>query len=184
MNITLLDRLLKIDWLVLDVDGVLTEGGIGYDDHGLEQKAFFVRDGSGMKIWRFAGKHAALLTGRSSRIVEVRARELEVTRVMQGVADKWEALQSLIKEIGAKPEQICAMGDDVVDLGVLHSCGLAVAVADACPETRAAAHYVTRAPGGRGAVREVIELVLRAQGHWHGVVEHYRHRTAAGPIGS
>jgi YrbI family 3-deoxy-D-manno-octulosonate 8-phosphate phosphatase len=181
---TLLDRLLKIDWLVLDVDGVLTEGHIGYDDHGLEQKSFHVRDGSGMKIWRFAGKQAALLTGRSSRIVEVRARELEVTRVMQGAVDKWESLQSLLKEIGAKPEQICAMGDDVVDLGVMSRCGLAVAVADACPEARSAAQYVTRARGGRGAVREVIELILRAQGHWHGVVEHYMHRTPTGSIES
>ena len=177
---TLLDRLLKIDWLVLDVDGVLTEGGIGYDDRGLEQKSFHARDGSGMKIWRFAGKHAALLTGRSSRIVEVRARELEVTRVMQGATDKWEALQSLLKEFDARPEQVCAMGDDVVELGMLHGCGLAVTVADGCPEARHAAHYITRARGGRGAVREVIELILRAQGKWQGVVEHYMHRTPAG----
>ncbi|HEV3145868.1 MAG TPA: HAD hydrolase family protein [Gemmataceae bacterium] len=171
--ITLLDRLQKIDWLVLDVDGVLTDGSITYADHGLEQKSFHVRDGSGMKIWNFLGKKAALITGRSSRIVEIRAKELEITHVMQGATDKLKALEILIKEAGAKAEQMCAVGDDVVDLGILHSCGLAIAVADACPEARQAAHYVTRARGGRAAVREVIELVLQAQGAWQSVVQHF-----------
>ena len=174
MTPTLLDRLLKIEWLVLDVDGVLTDGGIYYDNAGVETKRFHVRDGSGLKIWGFVGKRAAILTGRTSKLVEIRAAELGITPVIQGAAEKLPAYRRFLAETGCRPEQVCAIGDDVPDLGVLVNSGLAVAVADACPEVRAAAQLVTRAAGGAGAVREVIERVLQAQGKWQPVVDRFR----------
>jgi len=180
MATTLLDRLKRIELLVLDVDGVLSEGSIIYDDHGMEQKRFYVRDGSGLKIWNFVGKRAAIITGRSSRLVEVRAAELGVNPVIQGSFEKLPALRSVLAETGLRPEQACMIGDDIPDLGVMRSCGLAVAPADACSEAREVAHYVTRAAGGRGAVREAIELILQAQGHWQSSVSRFREQTLEG----
>jgi 3-deoxy-D-manno-octulosonate 8-phosphate phosphatase (KDO 8-P phosphatase) len=168
------ERLQGIELLVLDVDGVLTDGGIMYTDAGAEAKQFHVRDGSGLKIWQFVGKRAAIITGRVSRVVERRATELGISPVIQGADFKLPALRRVLEATGFRPEQACVVCDDVPDLGVLVNCGLAVAVADAAPEARAAAHYVTQTPGGRGAVREVIELILRAQGRWNAVVERFR----------
>src|SRR5437899_526291 len=128
---TLLDRLQKIDWLVLDVDGVLTDGGIYYDNAGVESKRFHVRDGSGLKIWNYAGKRAAIITGRTSKVVEIRATELGIAPVIQGAAEKLPAFRRFLAETGCPPEQVCVMGDDVPDLGLLRYSGLAVAVADA-----------------------------------------------------
>ena len=159
-----------IELLVLDVDGVLTDGSIIYADDGVEVKAFHVRDGSGLKLWHQAGKRSALITGRSSPAVEVRAAELGVGFVTQGASAKLPAYRELLARAGARPEEVCYVGDDLPDLPPLRHCGLAVAVADACAEVRAEAHYVTRAPGGRGAVREAVELILRCQGHWQEVV--------------
>lgn len=171
---TLLDRLRAIDWLVLDVDGVLTDGGIFYDESGSEFKRFHVRDGSGLKIWNFVGKQAAIITGRNSRLVDRRAAELGIAPVIQGAAEKMPALRQFLKDTGISPGRVCAIGDDVTDLGLMLNCGLAVAVADAAPEVRQAAHYVTRMPGGHGAVREAIEWILRAQGQWQPIVERFR----------
>lgn len=171
---TLLDRLRAVDLLVLDVDGVLTEGSIFYTEDGNEMKRFHVRDGSGLKIWAHLGKRAAIITGRQSKLVERRAAELGIAPVIQGASEKLPAYRRVLEQTGLTPDRVCAVGDDVPDLGVLANCGLAVAVADACPEARAAAHYVTRAAGGRGAVREVIELVLNAQGQWRGIVDRFR----------
>jgi 3-deoxy-D-manno-octulosonate 8-phosphate phosphatase (KDO 8-P phosphatase) len=171
---TLPQRLQSIELLVLDVDGVLTDGGIVYSDDGREAKQFHVRDGSGLKIWQFVGKRAAIITGRVSRVVERRAAELGISPVVQGADFKLPALRRVLEATGCRAEQACAICDDVPDLGVLVNCGLAVAVADAVPEAQAAAHYVTRAPGGRGAVREVIEMILRAQGRWAALVERFR----------
>ncbi len=167
-------RCAAIDLLVVDVDGVLTDGGIIYSDDGAELKQFHVRDGSGLKIWQFVGKRAALITGRRSKVVEVRAAELGIDPVIQGAADKMPAYRDLLRIGGWRTEQVCYVGDDVPDLPVLRHCGLAVAVADAIPEVIAEAHYVTRARGGRGAVREAIELILRCQGHWQTIVERFR----------
>src|SRR5438105_10718600 len=133
---TLLDRLQKVDWLVLDVDGVLTDGGIYYDNAGVETKRFHVRDGSGLKIWAYVGKRAAIITGRTSKVVEIRAAELGITPVIQGAAEKLPAFRQFLADVGVSPERVCAIGDDVPDLGVLRHSGLAVAVADACPEAR------------------------------------------------
>jgi 3-deoxy-D-manno-octulosonate 8-phosphate phosphatase (KDO 8-P phosphatase) len=167
---SLRQRCLGIDLLVLDVDGVLTAGGIVYGELGgtatLEVKAFHVRDGSGLKLWHRAGKRSAVITGRSSALVEVRADELGIGWVQQGVVQKDEGLQSLLATTGLSAAAACYIGDDLPDVPAMRQCGLAVAVADACPEARSAAHYITTALGGRGAVREVIELVLRCQDSW------------------
>jgi 3-deoxy-D-manno-octulosonate 8-phosphate phosphatase (KDO 8-P phosphatase) len=153
------------------VDGVLTDGSITYADDGVELKTFHVRDGSGLKLWHLAGKQTAVVSGRTSQAVEVRMAELGVGRVIQGAADKRSAWRQLAAETGLRPEQIGCVGDDVPDLPVLLQCGLAIAVADACAEVRAAAHYVTQAAGGRGAVREAIEMILRCQGRWQQLME-------------
>lgn len=171
----LIKRLRAVDWLVLDVDGVLTEGSVVYDESGNELKKFHVRDGSGLKIWNHVGKKAAIITGRNSRLVDRRGLELGIAPVIQGAPEKVPALRELLRETGAPAERVCAIGDDIPDLGVMMNCGLAVAVADACPDVRQAAHFVTTAPGGRGAVRETIELILQAQGHWSAIVDRFLH---------
>ena len=160
-----------ITTMILDVDGVLTDGGIIYADNNVEVKQFHVRDGSGLKIWRMAGKRAALITGRTSPVVEVRAEEVGIDPVIQGVPDKLPAYRQFLAAYDLQPDQVCFIGDDFPDLPVLRNCGLAVAVADACPDVTPVAHYVCRTPGGRGAVREVVELILRCQGHWQAVVQ-------------
>jgi 3-deoxy-D-manno-octulosonate 8-phosphate phosphatase (KDO 8-P phosphatase) len=171
---TLQERCAGIELLAVDVDGVLTDGGIVYAAGGDELKRFHVRDGSGLKCWEQAGKFAAVITGRTSPAVERRAKEVGVGVVIQGAADKLAALRRVLAHSGVKAEQTCYVGDDLPDLPPLRNCGLAAAPADACPEARADAHYVTRAPGGRGAVREVIELILRCQGRWQPLVERLR----------
>jgi 3-deoxy-D-manno-octulosonate 8-phosphate phosphatase (KDO 8-P phosphatase) len=170
--VTLRQRCLGIELLVVDVDGVLTEGGIVYGasagEASLEVKGFHVRDGSGLKLWHRAAKRSAVITGRTSPLVQVRADELDVGWVFQGVADKARALEALLGEAGLSAAAVCCVGDDVPDVPAMHRCALAVAVADGCPEARAAAHYITTARGGRGAVREIIELILRCQDAWPG----------------
>jgi 3-deoxy-D-manno-octulosonate 8-phosphate phosphatase (KDO 8-P phosphatase) len=173
-DLILAERCGRIEVLVLDVDGVLTDGGIVYGSNELELKQFHVRDGSGLKVWQLVGKRAAVITGRRSAIVEVRAAELGIAPVIQGASDKLAAYRQVLAACAVRPDQVGYVGDDLPDLPVLLNCGLAAAVADACPEVKAAAHYVTRTPGGRGAVREVIELVLRCQGQWQQVVERFR----------
>jgi 3-deoxy-D-manno-octulosonate 8-phosphate phosphatase (KDO 8-P phosphatase) len=160
--------------LVLDVDGVLTAGGITYGDNGIELKTFHVRDGSALKFWHQAGKRSAIISGRQSRVVEVRAAELGIAPVVQGAGDKFAAYRRLLATTGLAPRQVCCIGDDLPDVPLLLNCGLGVAVADACPEARAAAHLVTRACGGQGAVRETVELILRCQGVWQALVERFR----------
>lgn len=171
---TLPERCKPIELLLMDVDGVLTDGSIVYSARGDEIKSFHVRDGSGLKLWQRQGKRAGVITGRSSEIVTRRGLELGLSPVLQGVEDKLAALEGILKESGHAPEQVCYIGDDVIDLPVLRRVGLAVAVADACGEAQDDAHYVTSARGGRGAVREVIELVLRCQGQWDEIVARYR----------
>jgi 3-deoxy-D-manno-octulosonate 8-phosphate phosphatase (KDO 8-P phosphatase) len=170
---TLHERCQGIEMLVMDVDGVLTGGSIIYSDQGAELKAFHVRDGSGLRLWMELGKRAAIITGRKSAVVDRRAAELGLTSVVQGSADKRAALERLLAEQDLHAAAAAYVGDDVPDLGVMGACGLALAVADACPEVRARAHYVTRARGGQGAVRESIELILRAQGRWHEAIARY-----------
>jgi 3-deoxy-D-manno-octulosonate 8-phosphate phosphatase (KDO 8-P phosphatase) len=167
------ERAEAIELLLLDVDGVLTDGSILYADDGTELKRFHVRDGSGLKLWRAAGKRAAIVSGRQSAAVERRAAELGISPVLQGRDDKLAALAQVLADTGVRPERVCAIGDDLPDLPVFRACGLAVAVADACPELRRAADYVTTAPGGRGAVREAVEWLLKLGGRWDDLTAHY-----------
>jgi 3-deoxy-D-manno-octulosonate 8-phosphate phosphatase (KDO 8-P phosphatase) len=168
---TLPERCAAICLLVLDVDGVLTDGGIVYTSDGVELKRFHVRDGSGLKLWHQCGRRTALISGRNSPLVAARAAELGIELVYQGAGDKMTAYREILARTAVAPAAVCAIGDDQPDVPVLRNCGLAVAVADACVEARTCAHYVTRRPGGRGSVREVIELVLRCQGEWQRVVQ-------------
>lgn len=164
------ERFARIRLLLLDVDGVLTDGRIVYTDAGHEIKAFHVRDGAGLKFWHRSGGRTAILTGRSSPVVTRRAAELGVESVVQGADEKLPALRRILTETGLGPEQVCAVGDDLPDLPVLTRCGLAVAVADAAPEVRAVAQLVTTAPGGHGAVREVVEWLMRGRRTWDAAV--------------
>lgn len=152
--------------LVLDVDGVMTDGGIIIDDEGRETKVFHVRDGFGIRLWQRLGGEAAIITGRTSRVVAHRAAELRIRHVMQGVAEKSEALAALLARTGGTARETAAIGDDLNDLPLLAAVGYPLAVADAAPEVRRAARFVTSRPGGRGAVREAIEHLLVAQGRW------------------
>jgi 3-deoxy-D-manno-octulosonate 8-phosphate phosphatase (KDO 8-P phosphatase) len=159
-------RAAVIELLLLDVDGVLTDGRIVYGDDGTELKRFHVRDGSGLKLWHAAGKRSAIVSGRKSVAVERRASELGIGLVFQGCNDKRAALAEVLAATGLRAELVCAIGDDLPDLPVLRRCGLSAAVADACREVRAAVHIVTSEPGGCGAVRAVIEVLLKAQRRW------------------
>lgn len=174
MSLPVASRAARIELLLLDVDGVLTDGGIIYADDGTEIKRFHVRDGAGLKAWQLAGHRVAILSGRRSPAVERRAAELGITIVLQGRADKRPAFEEVLAASGLSPDQVCAIGDDLPDLPVLRRAGLAVAVADACPEVRAIADYVTTVPGGTGAVRDAAEWLLKLQGKWAAVVAGYQ----------
>jgi 3-deoxy-D-manno-octulosonate 8-phosphate phosphatase (KDO 8-P phosphatase) len=163
MNRNLQERCRGVELLVMDVDGVLTDGRIVYTDAGEELKAFHVRDGAAIKRWLQLGKQAAFLSGRASPIVERRGRELGIGTIIQGADNKLPAFGRLLETCRVSAEQTAYIGDDWPDVPVLKRCGLAAAVADACAEACAAAHYVTQTPGGQGAVRELIELLLRHQ---------------------
>ena len=177
MTATLAQRCGPIELLVLDVDGVLTDGRVILAGAEMEVKAFHSRDGSALALWRKEGKRAAIITGRDSPAVVRRASELGIDMVFQGVADKLDALRHILTSACLGPQQVAALGDDLPDLPVLANVGLALAVADACPEVRQLAHHVTQAPGGRGAVREAVELILGCQGAWQRLVQHYRSGT-------
>lgn len=149
-----------------DVDGIMTDGRLYYSDRGEELKVFDVRDGHGLKMLQEAGVKLALITSRSSRAVALRAENLGIGLVYQGVANKLDAFHGLLAELRLEPAAASFMGDDLVDLEVMRACGFACTVPEAPQEVRDAAHYVTRASGGRGAVREACELILRAQGRF------------------
>lgn len=163
----------RVRLLVLDVDGVLTDGRIIYDSEGRETKQFYVRDGSAVKWLIRAGVEVAWLSGRTSPVVEVRARELGVREVIQGAKQKLPALRRLLRRLGFSPQEVCYVGDDLPDIPVLRRVGVACAVADAPEEVKAVCQVVTRAPGGRGAVREVAERILRARGAWEELLGRY-----------
>ncbi len=161
-----LDKLASIELLVLDVDGVLTDGSIIIDDHGVESRHFHVRDGAAIAIWNKLGKRTAILSGRSARCVEIRGGELGIKPVVQGASDKGEALRAMILELDLEPSRVGFMGDDLADLPAMELAGFSACPADAAAEVRGFADLVTAALGGRGAVREVVETLLKAQGAW------------------
>ncbi len=175
MNLTdaLRARLAAIQLVVFDVDGVLTQGEIIYTDEGVETKAFDVKDGLGLRVASDAGLHLVLMTGRSSRVVERRARDLHISDVLQRVGDKAEALRQLAAEKHIPMERIAFMGDDLNDREAIRAAGVSIAPADAASEIREMVDLVTDAPGGRGAARQVIEAILKAQNRWDQAVELY-----------
>jgi len=157
----------NIRWLVLDVDGVMTDGTLLYGLPGgrmPEMKPFHVHDGHGIRLWQRSGRHVAVITGRTSAAVADRCADLEIAQVYQGAKVKRDALRMFLQDTGADPATVCYVGDDMVDIPVFRGVGLGIAVADATPETVQAAHLVTDKPGGRGAVREVCEYLLDARG--------------------
>jgi 3-deoxy-D-manno-octulosonate 8-phosphate phosphatase (KDO 8-P phosphatase) len=158
-----LERARRVRLLVLDVDGVLTDGRLFVSASGEELKVFHVRDGSGLVAIQRAGLTVAIVSGRDSPAVTRRARELGIRHVSQGVADKAVELRSLANELGVTSEEIACVGDDTPDLPMLRLAGLAIAVADAHPALQAEVLWVTKAAGGRGAVREVCDLLLSAR---------------------
>jgi 3-deoxy-D-manno-octulosonate 8-phosphate phosphatase (KDO 8-P phosphatase) len=170
----------RIDLLILDVDGVLTDGRIIYDSRGTDTKQFDVRDGQGVKYWVRAGHHAAILSGRASRTIRRRAADMGVEAVYENAVDKLPVFEKILKKFGRKADRVCYMGDDLLDLPVLARVGFAVATADAVSEVRRIAHYVTRRGGGAGAVRETVELILKYQGLWPEVCRIYRDRLPPG----
>ncbi len=163
--------LAAIEFLLLDVDGVLTDGRIWFDPLGEEYKAFHVHDAAGLHYWHRAGGRTGFLSGRGGHSVERRARELGVHDVILRRVDKARAFEELLARQGLDPARVAYVGDDVVDLPVLRACGFAVTVPEARPDVFAAAHYVTQRSSGFGAVRDVIEELLRARGVWQAVVD-------------
>ncbi len=171
----LAERLARVRWLFLDVDGVLTDGRIHYDTEGGETKAFDVADGQGLKLLQRAGVEVGLLTSRSSEIVSHRAAELGIEEVHQGANDKLTIVREILSRKHVSPDEVAYVGDDLVDLPVLLQVGAAISVADAREEVRSRVHWVTERSGGHGAVREVCDAILKAKGCWEEVTDRYFH---------
>jgi 3-deoxy-D-manno-octulosonate 8-phosphate phosphatase (KDO 8-P phosphatase) len=172
----LAERARKLRWLLLDVDGVLTDGRLVYGAGGETSKVFQVRDGLAIRLAQSAGLEVAILSGRSTRAVWTRARELAVDELMLGCRDKGEAFAEFLARRGVDAESVAYVGDDLPDLPVLTRCGLAFAPADAVQEVRRAVDRVLSCRGGEGVVREMVEEILRARGAWEGLVAAF-HRT-------
>lgn len=169
----ILEKLKKIKILLLDVDGVLTDGRIIYDSKGRDSKFFDVHDGLGVYLLRKAGIKTILITAKSSRTILPRARDMRVEEVFADVSPKTKALDRIIKKYKVMPEELCFVGDDLVDLCLMKRVGFSVAVFNACQDIKKAAAYITIRHGGRGAVREVCELILKAQGKWPDTLAYY-----------
>jgi len=159
--------------LILDVDGVLTDGGIILDNEGNEYKSFNVRDGHGIKMLIRSGMHVAIITGRHSKVVERRAHELGITEVFQKCFDKRIVYRKLLEQYALKENEVAYIGDDIVDAPIMAMAGLPIAVADAAEEAKKYALMVTKNRGGRGAVREVTDFILKAKGLWQGMFDDY-----------
>jgi 3-deoxy-D-manno-octulosonate 8-phosphate phosphatase (KDO 8-P phosphatase) len=166
----LVARARKIRLLVMDVDGVLTDGRMVLSDSGEELKMFHTHDGIGVALAHRAGLRTAMITGETSPIAKARGAKLGVETVILGARRKGEAVDALLGETGLSAESVAYIGDDLLDVPALQRVGLAIAVADAVPDVKAVAHVVTRARGGQGAVRESVELILRAQRLWNATV--------------
>jgi 3-deoxy-D-manno-octulosonate 8-phosphate phosphatase (KDO 8-P phosphatase) len=169
----LAERCAAIRLLLTDVDGVLTDGGVIIDNLGVESKCFNIRDGQAIRLWQHAGGQSGIVTGRSSQVVKLRAAELDLDVVRQGVKEKLPEVQAIVASLKLAPEQVAYVGDDLPDVPSIRYAGLGIAVADAPEEVREAADYVTSVAGGRGAVREVVELLLKNTGKWESVIRRY-----------
>ncbi len=167
------EQLKNIQLLLLDVDGVMTDGGIIYDGSGLETKCFNVRDGHGIKMLQRYGIQVGIITGRTSKVVDIRAEELGIGLVYQGALKKLESYEDVKKKTGLADFQIAYMGDDIIDVPVLRRVGFSAVPGDGLPEVQAVAHYIASRGGGRGAVREVCDLILKGRGFWDEVIMRY-----------
>lgn len=167
------ERVKRIRLFLFDVDGVLTDGRIIYDDNGNELKAFDVKDGHGIKLLMRGGIKVGIITSRYSKVVAKRAEELGIGIIHQRAIDKLSVFRRIKEEEGLRTEEVAFMGDDLVDLPVLREVGFSVAPSDAVEDVKGVVHYVTRNPGGRGAVREVCELILKLKDKWKEVAERY-----------
>ncbi|MDO3388348.1 HAD hydrolase family protein [Gilvimarinus sp. SDUM040013] len=157
----------RIKLLILDVDGILSDGKLYYDNHGNEMKSFCTQDGQGIKtLQKHSDVRVAIITGRKSEIVARRAKELGIELVIQGREDKWQALQEVFDQLHLKPEEIAHMGDDWPDLSIMTRVGLALTVPNAHASVAEYAHWISHRSGGDGAVREACDLILQAQGHY------------------
>jgi 3-deoxy-D-manno-octulosonate 8-phosphate phosphatase (KDO 8-P phosphatase) len=171
--LTLLERARQIRLLMMDVDGVLTDGRIIQDGHGHELKVFDVKDGHGIVMAHRAQLRTALISGRESETITRRAQELGIELVFQKIWNKLAVYEKILLDNQLTHDEVAYIGDDLVDIPLLRRVGFAVAVADAVDEVKAACHLITQRAGGQGAVREVIELILRAQGQWDTLLERY-----------
>ncbi len=167
------EKLSQIELLLLDVDGVLTDGTITYADSGEQVKSFHSSDGLGLRMLMDAGIGAGIITGRSSKALEHRCKNLGITLLFQGIRDKADALEQICADTGIKKERIAYMGDDLIDLPVMKKVGLSICVADGSQDVKDHADMVTDAPGGKGAVREVCEAVLKSKGLWQTILDRF-----------
>lgn len=163
----------KVKLLIVDVDGVLTDGRIIYDNFGDEFKCFHVQDGLGFVLLGFAKIKSVIITAKKSRIVARRAREMGIAKVCQNAPHKLKAYNKILKAFKVSDDEVCFIGDDIIDMPVLRRVGLAVGVANAMEEVKKISHYITKKEGGKGAVREVVDLILKAQGKWDELVGRY-----------
>ena len=166
-------RAARIKLLLMDCDGVLTDGRVWLFENGEEQKGFHTRDGLGIELLHRAGLRSGIISGRTSSAVQKRAQGLGMSFVIQGCEDKQKAFAEILDQAGVENLDVAFIGDDLNDIPLMLQSGLGVAVADAALETRGHAHYVTKAPGGSGAVREVIELILKSQDLWDALIAKY-----------
>lgn len=169
----LIEKAKKIKVLLLDVDGVLTDGRIIYDSSGRDTKFFDVHDGLGVYALKKAGIKTILITAKGSWAISPRARDMQVDAVLENISPKTAVLQKILKKYKVSTEEVCFVADDLVDLCLMKRVGLPIAVCNAAPEIKQAASYITLKHGGRGAVREVTELILKAQGKWEEILRIY-----------
>ena len=165
-----MDQAKDIKLIILDVDGVMSDGRIVIDDNGVESRNFDIKDGMGVVVLMMSGIEVAIITSKKSGAVRHRAEELKIKRFYEGIRKKTEPYEQMLAQLGIADAQVAYVGDDLVDLSMMKRVGFPVAVADAVDEVREAAAYVTRAPGGRGAVREAAEVILKAQGKWEAIL--------------
>ena len=167
-------RASRVSLLLLDVDGVLTDGRIIYAEYGDELKCFDVQDGAGLVFWNRVGLKSAIITARTSRLVKRRAKEMRVDFLAQGCLLKLPFYERMLKRFRVTDEQVCAVGDDLMELPILRRVGLAVAVPNAVDDVKQVSHYLTQQAGGHGAVREVVDLILKAKGLCDQILHRYQ----------
>jgi len=168
-----IERAKRVKMLILDIDGVMTDGRIIYSVYGDELKFFDVQDGFGITLLNRAGIKCVIITAKVSRIVKLRAKDMKVAKVYQGCYDKLIPFNKTLRRFKLSPEEVCFIGDDLIDMPVLKRVGFAVSVPNAVDEVKSGAHFITVRMGGRGAVREICDMILKAQGKWESVTSKY-----------